>query len=459
MLPCLLLLAGCETATPQPPNVLLVVLDTTRADAVLPATDPAATPRLDRLAADGVVYTHARSTSAWTVPAHGSLFTGLYPSRHGAHHESHLLREEAVTLAELLATSHTRAGFSENPHIGLKKGFAQGFEVFEETWRLERRGGGGAPAPTVQRAVDWLGTRDSTRPFLLFVNLMDPHLPYNPPDRLIRPRLPAGVDPERVEQLRNFGERDARRFVTGRGPISAEDLAVLRGLYHAEVAHVDERVGQLIDVLVRQGELDRTLVVVVGDHGENLGEHGLMEHQLCLYETLLRVPFVLALPGVFDGGERRDDAVQLVDLLPTVLEVVGLDRAQWPAVEGASLLGSRPVEARPAIAEYMLPVRQRQRFLEVDPGFDFDPFDRRLRSIQIGNLKLIVSDEGDPELYDLDQDPEELHNVADERVADAARLAARLSSWLADRDSVQAVGEPELDAETLEKLRSLGYVQ
>jgi arylsulfatase A-like enzyme len=451
---CLLTITGCS-APQGPPNILLLVLDTTRADAVPLDGDPAApTPRLEELAARGVVYTHARSTSGWTLPAHGSLFTGLYPSRHGAHHESHLLRPEAVTLAELLAATHTRAGFSENPHIGIQKGFAQGFEIFEETWRTAHRAPGSTRSPTIERALAWLETHDRERPFFLFVNLMDPHLPYAPPDAWAQRLAPEGVGRTRLDLFRQFGEREARRFMTGSLQLTRDDMDLLRRLYQAEVGVVDERVGRLLDAV----ELERTVVVVVGDHGESFGEHGLMEHQLSVYETLLRVPLIVSFTGAFDGGERRADPVQLVDVLPTILDLVGIAEAQRPDVEGVSLLGDGPPDDRPVIAEYMRPLRQRERFREVDPVFDFDRFDRRLRAIQVGTLKLIVSDRGDVELYDLERDAGEQRNIASDRPADTERLASRLVTWLAKGSAAEIVAEPELDAEAIEKLRALGYL-
>ena len=204
------LACGCGDA---PRNALVLVLDTTRADAVGAYREGAAyTPTLDALAAAGVVFTNARSTSAWTVPAHGSLFTGLFPSRHGAHGEHAWLAPEQLTLAELLAATHETAGFSENPHIVRAKGYAQGFEVFEETWR-RRRSVEEEPI-TLELVEAWLGRRDTTRPFFLFVNLMTPHLPYRPPARLRARFLPEGVSEQAAERYTAVGEREARLYMT-----------------------------------------------------------------------------------------------------------------------------------------------------------------------------------------------------------------------------------------------------
>jgi arylsulfatase A-like enzyme len=451
------LLAGCGPS--RPPNVLLIVLDTARADAVSAyAGAPAATPVLDRLATQGVLFEAARSTSAWTVPAHGSLFTGLYPSRHGADWEHLMLEPERVTLAELLAPTHATAGFSENPHIGERRGFHQGFATFVDAWRSQKLGSD--VAPTDRRVLEWLAARDQSRPFFLFVNFMAPHLPYAPPPPFRERFVPAGADPEQVERLAAMNEWSARQYLAGQFTLSAEEIETLRGLYRGEVAFADARVGTLLAALEQEGELDRTLVAVVGDHGENLIEHGLWEHQFCLYETLLRVPLVLRLPGWFEGGRRRAEPVQLPDLAPTILEVAGVPRERWPPMEGLSLASGELPARRPQVAEYGRPVEQRWRFARVDPNFDFSRFDRRLAAVVAGNWKLILSDRGEVELYDLDADPNEQRDRAAEQPDLAAGLRRFLDEWRAKaREPPSGAPTPPLDEETRKALKALGYVE
>ncbi len=450
--------ATCGHAPEKPVNVLLLVLDTARADAVgVYEEGPAYTPVLDRLAREGVTYTRARSTAAWTIPAHGSLFTGLYPSRHGAHNESNRLAPEQVTLAELLSTTHQTAGFCENPHIIEAKGFTQGFGEFEETWRRWRTEG--KPPLTLELFEAWLARRDRKRPFFAFINLMAPHLPYMPPERWERRFLPEDVSASEIQRYKSFGERPARMTMTGMLKLGERELAILRGLYRAEVSYADEEAGRILEMVRAQGELDRTLIVVLGDHGENIGDHGLMEHQLCLYESLLRVPLILRWPGVFEAGRRDAAPVQLVDVMPTILEAAGVERAAWPAMEGVSLLRGSPREDRPLFAEYMRPLEQRVLFHEVDPQFDFTVYDRRLKSIQVGTLKLIASERGDAELYDLAQDPGETHNLAGQRPQVVSELRTQLDDWAGGWVPGSAGEPPLLDEHTLEALRSLGYIR
>jgi arylsulfatase A-like enzyme len=456
-LAALLVAAACGGAE-KPPNLLVVVLDTTRADAVgvNGGGQPAHTPVLDELARTGVWFPAARTVSAWTLPSHATLFTGLYPSRHGAHWESPLLAEDRQTLAEVLAPDYDTAGFSENPHIVRAKGFAQGFARYEETWRLRRSWS--EPPPTLALVADWFQRRDRARPFFAFVNLMTPHLPYTPPPKHEARFLADGVTADAARPYHQVGEREARLFMSRAIQYSPRDFEILRMLYRAEVSFADEQVGRILEMLRTDGELERTLVVVVGDHGENIGDHGLMEHQLCLYESLLRVPLILRLPGALDGGVRRDAPVQLVDVMPTALAALGVPEARRPRMEGLDLTAGDPPADRPLFAEYFRPGEQRRLFASVNPGFDFTPYWRRLKSVQVGALKLIASERGERELYDLVADPGELHDLSAERPGDVKALDARLAAFAPNWAPGAASGSP-VDEETRRALRELGYVE
>lgn len=443
------------------PNVLLVVLDTTRAEAVSAWGDPQAhTPVLDRLAAEGARFANARATSSWTLPTHATLFTGLFSFQHGAHHETDRLVADARTLAERLGPTHETAGFSENPHIIRAKGFAQGFDVYAETWRgadLAERDG------TVDAFRDWFRERDRDRPFFAFVNLFSTHLPYAPPERWQQRLLPAeAVGSDVARAMMAFGETQARLYMAGRLRVSPATFRFLRRLYLADAAWTDERLGALLAPLRQSGELDDTLVVVVGDHGEYIGEHGLMEHQFGLHETVLHVPLVTRWPGQMEAGTVREGPVQLVDVAPTVLDAAGMGPASWRAMSGTSLLRGDPPADRPVLAEFMRPLQQRALFERVAPDFDFARFDRRLKSLQVGDRKLILAEDGEAALYHLDRDPRERRDLAAERPEEVRRLRERLLEIVGGFEPAQArtaVAPPDLDPEAREALRKLGYAE
>ncbi|MEO1912892.1 MAG: sulfatase [Myxococcales bacterium] len=455
---CLIVIASCERDAPPPEvrdrNVLLVVLDTTRADAVEGyGGRNVYTPTLRKLAAEGALFQNARTTSAWTLPAHGSLFTGLFPSRHGAHAEGSGLDSSLVTLPDLLGRTHDSAGFSENPHIVEARGFARGFDHFEETWR--EQASHAKPPPTEERIATWLSGRDETKPFFLFVNLMTPHLPYLPTldhqERLV-PRLDAKI----IDNFRSVEEGHARMQIMGQLGFKRLEFSILRALYHADVATADTRLQNILDLLGGDAVLDNTLVVVVGDHGENIGDHGLMEHQFCLYESLLRVPLIIRLPGEFAPGSNRDEPVQLVDVMPTVLDALDWPADSRPLSQGQSLLGSPSEHSRPVYAELMRPTGQEPLYHAIDPEFEFAPYMRRLKSIQVDNLKLITSEDGERELYNLLADPGELSNLASKQPDDVARLEAQLLDWSGAWNPAETP-PLELDTQTKDALRELGY--
>ncbi|MFT5441299.1 MAG: arylsulfatase A-like enzyme [Myxococcota bacterium] len=451
---------GCEQASPPPDvkdlNVVLIVLDTTRADAVegYGGAD-AHTPTLSKLASEGVLFRNARTTSAWTLPSHGSIFTALYPSRHGAHAEGGGIREERTTLSQMLGRTHATAGFSENPHIIEAHGFARGFDHFEETWREQEAHK--TPPPTEARVAKWLEARDESEAFFLFVNLMTPHLPYAPPAAQQAIHVPK-LDAKIIDNFRGVEEGHARLQMMGKLGFKRLDFSILRALYQAEVSYADERVATILRSLGPASVLDNTLVVVVSDHGENIGDHGLMEHQFSLHESLLRVPLIMRLPGTFTRGSFRDEPVQLVDIMPTILDVLEWPTEQWPAMEGRSLIGLPISMERPVYAEYMRPGGQEKLFHAIDPNFDFSKFNRRLKSIQVKNLKLITSDSGGRELFNLATDPDERRNLAQRQPEDADRLEARLLDWAGGWEPGDAESI-DLDQQTEDALRELGYIE
>jgi len=325
-----------------------------------------------------------------------------------------------------------------------------------ETWRS-------TPPMTITRSwEEFLAARTGEaageRPFFLFVNILDPHLPYRPPPAFARATLPAGTSDEQRHRATMVAMPQAVGHMAGTAPLDDEALATLRGLYAAEVSYADTRIGGLLDLLRETGELDRTLVVWTSDHGENIGDHGLMDHQFCLYETLLHVPLILRLPGRFEGGGLEDAPAQLVDVMPTILDAVGIERERWPTMDGTPLGPEGLPPDRPVIAQTRRPLSQRAIFAEHAPGFEFARFDHRLTSIQVGQHKLILTDDGEAELYDLQADPAEARDRADEDPARVEELRTLLQKQgLASAPGpVQAT--PELDQATVEALRALGYL-
>jgi arylsulfatase A-like enzyme len=198
----------------------------------------------------------------------------------------------------------------------------------------------------------WLNDRNDDLPFFLFVNYLEPHLEYRPPENFTEQFLPAGVSYGEVMKI----PQDAWQYIAGKIDYSERDFEILRRLYRAEIAYLDRRIGELVDHLKAHDEWEDTIFVVTGDHGENIGDHDLMDHQYCLYDTLLHVPLIIH-GGSFTGGETIDDLVQLTDLAPTLLDEMGIEAPEFrKQIQGRSFHPDAETEPRNrVITEYMAP--------------------------------------------------------------------------------------------------------
>ena len=184
----------------------------------------------------------------------------------------------------------------------------------------------------------------------------------------------------------------------------------------------------------------------------------MLDHQFGLQETLLRIPMIFRLPGVIEPATERLAPVQLVDVAPTVLDVIGADRDTWKHMQGVSLLSEEIAFDRPVLAEYMRPGRQRRIYARAHPEFDFGRFDQRIKSLQVGDLKLIAFESGKKELFDLAADPSETYDLASHRPDDVRRLTEHLMTIVGSWDP-RPVQEPDIDEEAKEALSRLGYIQ
>jgi arylsulfatase A-like enzyme/Flp pilus assembly protein TadD len=390
-------------------NVLLITIDTLRADALGSYGNVRAeTPWIDRLAAEGVRFANARAHNVVTLPTHASILTGLYPQEHGVRDNSGFrLPAELPTLATILRQEGYRTGaFISAFPLDSRFGLDSGFEVYEDSFvsterrpaffELERAG-----PETVMLARSWIDSDDS-RPWFCWVHLYEPHFPYEPPPEI------------------------ANRF--GDDP------------YLGEVSAVDRALAPLLAPLLESELGRRTLVVLTSDHGEALGEHGEATHGIFAYESTLQVPLLLFQPRLLAPRVVRDP-VRHIDILPTVLAAIGLTTgADWRGDSLWSLaLGKSSGSEAVTYFESLSP--------QLNRGW------APLHGVVAGGVKYI--DLPIPELYDLEHDPREMNNLAEQQ---PERLA-ELRSLLAPLRRLDSGSDPLAeDAETLERLRSLGYV-
>ena len=404
-------IAGFAVWPRQRVNLLLITLDTTRADRMgCYGYQPALTPVLDRLAARGVLFENAYTACPVTLPSHSTMFTGLTPREHGIHHNGiGKLDAKIPTLAEKLrAQGYETGGFVGAFVLNRKFGLNRGFREYDDSTgaefahgQIQRRRGGQL---VVDAALAWLKPRAS-RPFFCWVHLFDPHFPYRPRDEHFGPQ---------------FAERP----------------------YDAGIAFADRQIGRIIDYLDQHDLTRNTLIVVVGDHGEGLSEHDEREHGHMLYNTTLRVPLIVSHPALCQPGHRVTQAVSLVDLLPTIEECLRLKDTQKLA--GRSLraaLGGVPLVPRPCYAETDIP------FLE----HHWAP----QRCLVTENWKYIRSPR--PELYDLAQDPREFDNLADSQLGKVREMENALAN-LESRLPIRSAAEVHISPADRRSLASLGYV-
>lgn len=411
--------------TRRPPNVVIVVLDTTRGDrcSVNGYARPT-TPELEALAREGAVFRDCWSPSPWTAPAHASLFTGLRPRNHGLMAgNGYYLSDALDTLAERLARNGwSTACFTANDFISPSFGLTQGFGFVERVYDLPMSAYPFA-AGAHDRGVDWaLREHAQGRRFFLFLNDIEPHAPYTPPAES-EAQFIGDATPQEVAAARALEFPITLGYNVGAIHIPPRIIEVASRLYDAEVATVDAAVGRLVRRLRDAGVLDDTVLVVLGDHGENFGEHGLLEHVFSMHRTLLHVPLVVRYPPAFAAGCVVDDLVRLEDVHTTIVGLCGL--TPEPRRDGASLVGD--VAGRIAIGDSGIPELALAIVRERFPEADLTRLATDTRSVYDGRHHLIRTSAGHTELYDVKADPLEEHDLSGEQ----PELVARLRTLLA----------------------------
>ncbi len=457
-------------------NVLLIVLDTVRADRFsCYGYDRPTTPNLDRVAQRGVRFQNFYANSSWTLSSHASLFTGLYPAAHQATQETLRLSEGPTTLAEILtAAGYETFGASSNGVVSIESGLARGFENFVEVFRQDFKKTIGNERGHFNNIAfrRFLESSERDRPFFAFLNYVAAHAPYTPPEPFRSRLLEPGLTDEQINEAESMRMSD---HYMG-GVVTERHFAILNQLYDGEINYLDTHVFDLLNILLRDGRLDNTLIIITSDHGENIGDHDHFAHVFNIYNTLLKIPLIFVFPGELHAGEVRTENAQLLDLFPTILKQCGIEYDLPPEGRDLFAQGAAQVE-RDVMAEYYYPRQVLSVFDkdEMKVALDiFTPFMRRLRSIQSTTTKLIWGSDGMHELYRVDQDPEESKNLLLENPdhPDLSELQDRLT-YLVDTfhgeeplDPTPPVGwmvpgfeDQVQDEELLKKLRSLGYVK
>jgi choline-sulfatase len=468
-------LTACGRPTVLPDHVIVVLVDALRADHLGSyGYGRRTSPNLDALAADATRFANAATSGPWTLPALGTIMTSLYPSVHGALRASNAIKwkldpahftatdaldPSLTTLAEVLQGAGFRTvAFVVGAYPASAFGFAQGFERFSENEYPGLRF-------TLDALFEWLDRERPTRAFV-YVHTGEVHSPYAPPP--VDPRREGGTDEKSRALAAALGEERARYATLdfdpgyqgsvdgswetlgaireGRLALTERDLTHLVALYDRGIAYTDHWLGRLVEGLRTRGLLDRTLLVVTADHGDELFEHGGIEHTRTFYDEIMHVPLVVRAPG--EGrGRVVPDQVGLVDLMPTIVDMLGVPNP--PSAQGRSL--------RPLIMGGSLP--KRAVFAE---GAVENP---QLRAIRTLRWKYVFDGGRTEELYDLAADPGERTNLCAAEPERCVPFRAQAREWEIGLEAAHAELGPRtpspatIDAEMRTRLRTLGYAE
>lgn len=522
----------------QQPDIIFIVLDTQRADRLgCYGYERPITPNLDRFAAQSTLFEQAVAPAQWTVPSHASMFTGEYPTVHQVTQASQSLPAAAPHLAELLRDGgYDTIGFCNNPLVGiLNNGFKRGFQTFYNyggafpslpqsssrlPWPLGRISEAytqflrrisypiqnffgqsdlafrlslnawltplwsqfanfkGQNARSVRDVVHYLQQREqqpSQRPFFLFLNLMETHLPFWPPNEFIDKVAPYLRGNPEARQIMHRWNREAYRWAAPLDePLGELEAQVLSDLYDAEVAYQDDYLGALFAVLNGRANRDNTLTVVVADHGDGLGEHGYMGHAFVAYEELIHVPLLMQWPRRLAQPGRVAVPVSTRRVFHTILDAAGRlpasSKVDPAKVHGLTLLNSvngRDPEQQTAYSEVYPPLTFIKALEKRQPELldRFRCLSTRRSVVKPHHnevYKLITVDDQPDELFDLMADPLELEDISRERPLAQQKLTADLKriqgAQEAQRTGVAAGSEVEMDDALVQRLRGLGYI-
>jgi arylsulfatase A-like enzyme len=502
---CAGLSCGTPPEPPKPkPNVLLITIETLRADHVGSyGYRRNTTPNLDHLARQGARFQNAVAQAPFTLPSIASILTGRTPPGHGVRNHPAALADSIETLAERFqAAGYRTAAMTRHTWLRNKSGLDQGFVEYHNN-----KFSAGLDARSLSLAAsDWLSERDSAQPFFLWLHFLDPHLPYTPSypysvlfhdeygqepqPKHLRAMAEAAAEREDYNPtpyadvasgpyydlvLRHYPEnrvlldlafwrRSRGSIFFNKGLYSRYEISQIVDLYDGAILYADDNLGRVLQKLDELGLSDSTVVAVTGDHGEAFGEHGLsFTHDFTLYDEVLRVPLVIRGPGVVPGADIAQQ-VRLMDITPTLLDLAGVEplagieaRSLGPLLRGGSL---------PYLTAFAESAPARPQFPEQDKIF-LPGIRGKWRMVRTDRWKLIwiPREDGDLyELYDLVDDPKETKNLFPDLSGEAAKLQPLLEAWLKrdplrDSETSGEEGLEELDPSALEQLKTLGYIQ
>jgi arylsulfatase A-like enzyme len=484
----------------DPPNVIFFVLDTARARDIAPYldSDPKTMPFFREFASQNINFEQCISTAPWTLPAHASMFTGLAPSQHGVNSWEDSLSKETETLATRLRSSdYQTVGITNNSWVSDLFGLSKGFDDFYKLWqfiqhdndliRTSRSIKQLSRTETVKRLIqDVLGSGnlivnlanglygkvlhnrndygakrtnriikkwirrewDDDQPFFLFANYLEPHLEYQPPAEHAEPFLDVDyLDAREIPQ-------DPIRYMLGDLNLSDDQLKTLRGLYQGELHYLDSCLHDIYSFLDTEGVLDNTVVVLVGDHGDNIGDHGLMSHFYSLHDSLVRVPCAVQLPSA--KTSTVGSQIQVTDLFPLILREAGVLRGEDTADKFAEVPPPFGDGRELAVSE-LLGVNPPEQAVDrrTDGSYNeelFEEYKQPLRSVRADGRKLVKRGDNTFITYEIDSCDETAGAIDD------GDLMSFVTEWEEEHSKRGSSEDSDIDQQTEKRLQELGYL-
>ncbi len=464
------------------PNIIIILLDTLRADRLsCYGYYKETSPNIDKIAELGILFENAIVSAPWTIPSHASLFTGLYPFEHKTTDETLCLASNVPTMAELLTEAgyHTVAHATDNAWFSNEVGLLRGFsEIYGPVSALKQKKSlterikayiknrilRYKPIPSSLKAIHTaIGlikkSESSDQPFFLFMNLMNTHMPYKPDKDMYRPYGLDKCEPDEID----FLQKKFKEYRVCPEKLNKKQLEILSSLYNACVSTVDRQLAELFKA-VNNAE-NNTVVVITADHGECLGEHGLLNHWLCLYETLLKVPLIISYPARFFRPARFNLQVQQHDLFYTILEISGYkgDGIDSKTIMAKSLL--QYIERNTpfpeyTVAEHAFPEMTVGHIRKYKPDFNDDKLVCAKQMIRSNKYKYIHYDSGHEELFDIINDSKESKNIisANRNITETMRKCLEESRSTKSAATPSSLEINDFNEETKECLEDLGYI-
>jgi arylsulfatase A-like enzyme len=474
------------------PNIILIVMDTVRADHLsCYGYFRKTTPNIDKIANQGVLFENAFSAAPWTPPSHASIFSGRYPSDHKTIGRNISLNKDVPVIPEILSQKHYRTiGITCCRMLNHESGFSRGFDKYVDVSAARKttrdvmqsitRGpdkGAYLANATIKKLLKEHIQKNKQQPFFMFINYFESHTPYDPP-RPFKSKFCNKLTQSKIYLnefiLRKFLAKTTERFAdnnldisrlqfiaSGGGgfsfaakklSISDKEWAVVKSWYDGEINYLDSRIGELISFLKDSGIFENTILVLTADHGEIFGEHGLAVHPLCLYDSVLRVPLIFSGPPIANHGKRLSQIVSTVDIFPTILDIAGVKASD--KIAGRTLYPFNERQTHKSIcAEYgglhLLSLRAKYVLEELNK------IDQGCKCVRTDNYKYIYSVDKE-ELYDVKNDPAEKVNL----ISKLPEKAQSLKKELQSSTDISFFGPKTFSDKTemLNRLKALGYL-